>query len=749
MSSKPLPPTFIRYDPSRIDPRELFPLDRIQNDPLEVRIRHEEIKEFPEGPVLQREIIFTSHEFRGEKIRIAAYVALPQGKGPLPVMVQGAGNLDGATGFSRSHNVATIGIDRVGTGDSNGPPDSYNQAWLDLGYDMREGWMVQFVYNTMRAITYMQMQSEVDASRVAVTGGSRGGTMTLIANGVDPRITLAVPTATCGDIITAFEHDGWANKLYSREDAEQGIPPLFRMFSVHGDPINLARTQHGSVMLILGAQDEFFPIYTVKTYYDAVRNDIRLCLVPDWDHGLFSSNRPEVGTYDNREEAGKRTSAAMKHSVDCYLHQKRRMPDTPLLSWLYREGKLEFRCTPDTDWPLEQVDLMYSTDGAYFYKRLTLDKVFENFREYYLGSLEVTSEDLTKLAFFVEAKYEEGPYLMSPPEFGLGFEQNMRHHPPGEPGPEPEFVTEEVEVSLATGTVSAACCFDRTKENRPVLIFLGTPEGDRLNVSPEQLRSEADRFSRQGLFVVAVSASSVDQVAALLDQLVNSHGNFLIEDSVSLVGFSGGGALALECSGRLPDRFKCVVAHSPHGISEFASTARNVHATAIRIFADLEDPSLFVGQSFADEASAVGRNNVIISVSHPTDGLRWQSGWPEDCPVLRRTEDRYMGMITASDGHDLSLPSEGTLLAAPSVLTRDFDLEVNPSYASILFDYSEKDGCVSFRLSAWGGSAPEGGRLVLRGVREATLDGASVEVQDGIAIFDTTASSVISALKME
>jgi len=745
-----MPLTFASYDPSSVDVRQLWPLDKIRRDPLEVRVRHEELREYPTGPVLRREIIFTSHEFRGEKIRIAAQVALPQGKGPLPAMVLGAGNLDGADSFSRTHEVAVIAIDRVGTGDSNGPPDSYNLAWLDLGRDMRDGWMVQYVHNVLRAITYMQAQPEVDAARIGVTGGSRGGTMSLIVNGVDPRISLVVPTATSGDILTAFEHDGWANFLYQREDGSQGIPPAFRMFSLHGDPINFARCQHGKVMLVLGAQDEYFPIYTVKTFCDAVTGDLRLCLIPDWDHGLFSGDRPEVDTYDNREEAGKRTGAAMKYAIDCYLHQKRPMPHGPLLSWLSRDGKLEFRATADAAWPLEQAHLLYSTDGAYFFRRLPMEKIYETFREHYVASLEVTDEDLKGICFYVEAKHEDGPYLMSVPEFGMGFRQRMRVQPPGTPGPQPEFVTEELSLAAGEGAEQVVVSYDRTRENLNVVVLLGPTEGDRLSVTDNELRAEAERLAKRGLFAVGCRAAGDRAVERIIDSLAASHGKYLNDEALSLVGYSRGATVALACAARMPDRFRCAVAYSPCGgeqeVGEPSVAAPNVHVVPVWIFADLEDPSLFVGQGFADAAAAAGRQNVQAVVSHPTDGLRWCVGWPARDPVLRRTEDRFMRTVSGGAEDRPRLPESGSLVVAPRLATARLTVEARPPGAGVRLDYSIRDNRLSIRMTPLPGPELESCSVSLMGVGEVAVDGKPVKVtEDGLAVFEASPRSVVSA----
>jgi dienelactone hydrolase len=625
-----MPTTFFNYDPSSIDPHDLFPLAMIREADLEVRVRSEEVSNIDGQSVLRRELIYTSHEFRGEKIRIAAYVAIPKSETPLPAMILGSGDMNAADAFSRRHNVVTMAIDRVGTGDSNGPPDSYNQAWLDLSEDMRDGWMIQYVTNSLRAVTYLQQIPEVNPERIGLTGSSRGGTMALIANGVDSRIALTIPRATCGDILTAFDHDGWANQLYQHEDGSQGIPPKFRAFSIHGDPIHFGRTQHGKVMLILGAQDEYFPIYTVKTFWDAVPGGMSLCLVPDWDHGLFGADRPEVDTYDNRDEANRRMDAAVKSAIDCHLHGKTEMPATPVLSWLYQDGKLIFRATPDTSWPLEYVHLMHSSDGAYFYKSLELRKIYETFKEYYVGELEVTAEDLQQMCFFLEAKHQDGPFLMSPPEFGLGFQQHMRQHPPRSPATEPKFVVEESDAP-----VKHVRAYNQLSEGLPVLLLIAPND-----VAWESVVNETEGLSKRGLYVCGFQTDEASDVQRLLVELENStpegdHRN------LHLLGYASGGTVALECLSKWPTRFRTAVAFGPE-VGDISLNGVSKE-TEVRIFADLEAPNAADIETLSE---ALNSSHFRAHISHPTDGLRWLNGWPADLPVLRRTEPKYFGLFT-------------------------------------------------------------------------------------------------------
>ena len=200
--------TQFEYDPTQIVPQELWDMQQITNDPLNVRVREEETVERDGRRVVRRELYYTSHGVRGRPVRIAAHVAIPDSDEPLPAMIHAAGSIDSAESFALAHNVVDIAIDRPGVGDSNGPPDLYNESWLDLTHDPRDGWMWQFVTSALRAVTYAQTLPEVNPERIGMTGGSRGGTMSFIANGVDPRITLAIPTATAGDILLAFHHFG-------------------------------------------------------------------------------------------------------------------------------------------------------------------------------------------------------------------------------------------------------------------------------------------------------------------------------------------------------------------------------------------------------------------------------------------------------------------------------------------------------------------------------------------------------------
>ncbi len=775
-----MPKTRFDYDPTKIVPQELWDLDQIRSEPLNVRVREEETVERDGRRVTRREIYYTSHVFRGQPVRIAAHVAIPESDERLPAMIHAAGSIDSAESFALAHNVVDIAIDRPGVGDSNGPPDLYNESWLDLTHDPRDGWMWQFVTSALRAITYAQTLPEVNPDRIGVTGGSRGGTMSFIANGVDPRITLAIPTATAGDILLAFHHGGWANNLYTDEDGNPGIPDTFRVFALYGDPIHYAKTQHGAVTLILGAQDEFFPIYTVKTTCDAVTHPgFRLCLIPDWDHGLFSQDIPECDTYDNREEANKRIRAAVEHSIRCWLHDERPMPHAPNLSWLPEGDTMRFSATADLSQPVKRVSLCYSTDSAYFFKREPMPKVLDCFKEKFQCALDFSQVNDDEVAFFVEVEYEDGPFLMSRPEFGLRFKQRMRAGRP--PGPEPEFVAEDVEYDSSIDDLrglKARVAYNKRRKNAPIVVLLagGTPG------STKPLRGDVERWARKGAFAVLPTLRGRDgspgqadimgrEVYDILDAVEHvkaAYSEYVNPDLVGLVSYSAGAAVGLLAVERFPDYFRAAAAYFPitdraaqpywelyerepaneneekalriakmvekliggtpatapdaYAARRTLSAAANARRTRIHLFHDVEDWLVPVEQSerFVEAAKAAGLTNVKLYKSYPDDGRRWLHGHPNKVADLAAGEHKFQGQLTGGSPGKPKLPREGELVVLGYLRADAFEVWLGDGLRSAAaLSYSLGDAEARFAVAPHSGDAAAPARILLDAERFA------------------------------
>jgi dienelactone hydrolase len=403
---------------------DLWDLAAIRETPLDVQVLRE--WRVGRGPlaVIRRELRYHSHDWAQGSVTIAAQIALPTAPRPVPAMVLGTGDAEAAEAFCRHHRVAVILIDRPGTGESTGPEDLYTN-WVTFD-DPRESWMWHYVNAALRAVTLAQALPEVDPERIGITGGSRGGTMAWIANGVDDRLKLAIPVATGGDIVRALEHGGWAANLYERPEGQSDMPPEFYRFAKSYDPIHYMGKQKGPVVLIVGAQDEFFPLYCTGTSVRAsAADDFRLLLLANWDHGYFAGDNPQVQAFNNTREVAAKQGRTIRAAIDAALRDGPPLPTMPSLRVEPFGGEVEARVEVDDSLPIRRVRLFKSTDSGYTFRGRLLRPRWDGFA----GRLRLNADDLSPVAVFAEVEYTRGPFLTSAPWLGPGFRQTMRPFP--------------------------------------------------------------------------------------------------------------------------------------------------------------------------------------------------------------------------------------------------------------------------------------------------------------------------------
>ncbi|MBM3497959.1 MAG: hypothetical protein FJX74_04735 [Armatimonadetes bacterium] len=401
---------------------ELWDLQAIAGEPLRVKVVRQGAAGWGASRVRTQEVRYFSHGWAEGDVLIAARIALPAEKGRVPAMILGTGDADAGIEFARRHRVATIVLDRPGTGESTGPEDDYRN-WVHFS-DPRDSWMWHYINAALRAVTLAATLPEVDPERIGITGSSRGGTMAWIANGVDPRLKLAVPVATGGDIVRALDHGGWANYLHRDEAGQCYIPDEFHAFAKYYDPILYAGRQHGAVLLIVGAQDEYFPLHCTRTSAEAsARDEFRLLIVPNWDHGYFSGDNPEVDAFDNTVEVRRKRASAVGAAIEAYLRGGV-MPPMPALAVARDEDAVGCLVT-GVDGPAE-VRVWASLDGAYTFQETMAQSTDRG----YAARIEAgDTAVLEGVALFAEVDYARGPVLTSRPWFGAAFQQRMRPFP--------------------------------------------------------------------------------------------------------------------------------------------------------------------------------------------------------------------------------------------------------------------------------------------------------------------------------
>jgi len=408
---------------ARLDPSDLFCLADAEQRPLETEVVSERMRIGLRGRTLLRELRYTSHEWTGGAVRIAAYLAVPLRREPAAAMVFGAGDMDRSSSLARRHGIACLCFDRPGVGQSTGPEDLY-ENWIGFD-DPRESWMWDYVPAAMRAVTYLRELPEIDPDRIGLTGYSRGGTMAFIANGVDPRIRVAVPQASAGDIVRALDLGGWANYLHTDEAGKPRVPDSFYDFARYYDPILYAGTQHGVVMPIIGAQDEFFPLATVKATTEAMGEGCRLELIPNWDHRYFAGDNSHVDAFDNKRAFRQRTHCWLSAAVRCVLRRDGALPSSPELRTDRSAGSVSARVRVDQPARARRAWLWYSTDGAYLFDGLRLRRDGDGFS----GELRLPADAAERGALYAEVEYRGGPFVSSLPTLGPGFEQRIRPFP--------------------------------------------------------------------------------------------------------------------------------------------------------------------------------------------------------------------------------------------------------------------------------------------------------------------------------
>ncbi len=69
------------------------------------------------------------------------------------------------------------------------------------------------VWDLMRLVDYLQTRPDVDATRLGMTGFSKGGMETYLAAAVDPRIAVAVPMIGVQSFGWALEHEMWMSRV--------------------------------------------------------------------------------------------------------------------------------------------------------------------------------------------------------------------------------------------------------------------------------------------------------------------------------------------------------------------------------------------------------------------------------------------------------------------------------------------------------------------------------------------------------
>jgi dienelactone hydrolase len=238
---------------------------------------------------------------RGEArpIRIHGYLARPRAPGPHPAVLIAHGlgqQADPAVAVDVAGDLGAVALalSGPGMGRSTGRAVTFEdpRAMFDAAPDVRGSWLYAYVFAVLRATTVLAADPEVDARAIVASGTSLGGVALLIANGADDRLAGVLAVSAAGGLAAAADEGSWFRRLVeSAGGLRVRDPGPARLFAAL-DPLAFADRQHGAVVLLVGAQDEFFPLDQVLRTFAALRAPHKsLALVANYDHDWYFTDR--------------------------------------------------------------------------------------------------------------------------------------------------------------------------------------------------------------------------------------------------------------------------------------------------------------------------------------------------------------------------------------------------------------------------------------------------------------------------
>jgi cephalosporin-C deacetylase len=251
--------------------------------------------------------------FGGQPIK--AWLQLPrQRSGPLPCVVEYLG-YGGGRGFPTdwllwgSAGFAHLVMDTRGQGSSwlkGDTPDPEGQGanphypgFMTRGVlDPRTYYYRRVFTDAVRAVEAARSHPAVDAARVAVTGGSQGGGITLAVSGLVPDVQAAMPDVPflchyrrATEITDGYPYQEIARYLMAQRDKDEAVFTTLSYF----DGVNFAARARAQALFSTALMDEICPPSTVFAAFNhyAGPKDIRV-----WHYNQHEGG----GTYQAQEK---------------------------------------------------------------------------------------------------------------------------------------------------------------------------------------------------------------------------------------------------------------------------------------------------------------------------------------------------------------------------------------------------------------------------------------------------------------
>lgn len=357
-------------------------------------------KTYPEGNIIVKEIRYVSSAYKNKPVVIFGYYCYPKNKKNLPgvVAVHGGG---GYATLSRSlkyaHNgYAALSIDLPGKGPlrwnksrSTGP-DMDVPTLLRVSPDISYNYLYHAVRAARCAISFLELQPEVDKSKIGMAGFSWGGVITLITNGVDKRLAAAVPVFGSGYLDQGSTWQARFDEWMSEANKET--------YNKYFDAKNYLGTQHAPVLYMTGTNDHCFYIPNfIKTYRNIPENQADLAVYANGIHKVTPDMQDNIYSF-----------------LDSKLKGGSRFPKIKIGEIAEKGGFISLPISYKGPYPAKEINLYYSKSGI---SSWTIKRWEKTTAKLYKGNYYV---DIPKgiispeILFYAGLKDSRGAYVSTP-----------------------------------------------------------------------------------------------------------------------------------------------------------------------------------------------------------------------------------------------------------------------------------------------------------------------------------------------
>jgi len=228
-------------------------------------------------------------------VRVGGWYEKPIAEGTYPAVLRVPGYGGDMRPTGSSDPVAFFSFNVRGHGNSQDDVPGTPQDYWVRGLDDKEGYYYQGAYaDCVRAVDFLVSRPEVDARRIAITGGSQGGGLSLVTAALDRRISLCAPDIPflC-DWVKYFKATDWP-ELNAWVDAKprRSWETTLRTLS-YFDALNFADRVRCPVLVGLGLQDDVCPAATIFAVYNRLSGPKEYRVYPHAKHWVNSSHNDE------------------------------------------------------------------------------------------------------------------------------------------------------------------------------------------------------------------------------------------------------------------------------------------------------------------------------------------------------------------------------------------------------------------------------------------------------------------------